>query len=524
MRLEHRLGAVLAVAAIVLSGTMLPEVRAQDWQYVSPNYKQVAPNAATLSSAGTIKHIVVIFQENVSFDHYFATYPVAQNLPRESTFMARPGTPSVNGLTLDLIAFNPNSTKPFRLGRSQAATCDQDHDYTPEQMAFDFGLMDKFPQSVGTGGPGCPDYGKGKGLVMGYFDGSTTTALWNYAQNYAISDNFYDTTFGPSTPGHLNLISGQTHGFTNDSGDPTATINNTVIGDPQPTGDVCDSRDNVTALAGGKNVGDLLNLKELTWGWFAGGFDLAIKNPNGTTGCARTHTSVVFTTPKTDYIPHHEPFQYYASTRNLKHLRPSSVAKIGQTDAANHQYDVNDFFAAASAGHLPAVSFLKPPGYQDGHAGYSSPLDEQTFVVNTINFLQTLPEYASMAIFITWDDSDGWYDHQMGPILSHSVSPVDALSGPGMCGTAPVGSVQGRCGYGPRLPLVVISPFAKVNFVDHTTTDFTSILRFIEDTFGLGRIGGGSFDVRANSLNNMFDFSNPNPWKLLLDPLSGMVM
>ncbi len=129
-----------------------------------------------------------------------------------------------------------------------------------------------------------------------------------------------------------------------------------------------------------------------------------------------------------------------------------------------------------------------------------------------------------MVIFITWDDSDGWYDHQMGPIISHSRTVDDALSGQGMCGTAPSGGIQGRCGYGPRLPLLVISPFAKAKFVDHTTTDFTSILRFIEDTFGLGRIGGGSFDAKANSLNNMFDFNNPNPWKLLLDPSSGMVM
>ncbi len=345
---------------------------------VSPNYQaQGRSSAPALISANVIKHVVVIFQENVSFDHYFATYPVAANLPGESTFVARPGTPDVNGLTPDLIAFNPNSTKPFRLSRSQAATCDQDHDYGPEQMAFDFGLMDRFPQSVGIGGPGCPDYGKGSGLVMGYFDGSTTTALWNYAQNYAMSDNFYDTTFGPSTPGHLNLISGQTHSFTND---PSAAIDGTVIGDPQPTGDACTSRDNATSLIG-KNVGDLLNAKGLTWGWFQGGFDLVIRNPNGTTGCKRSHTSVVFSTPKVDYIPHHKPFQYYKQTANLKHLRPSSVADIGRTDAANHQYDINDFFTAASAGHLPAVSYLKASGYQDGHAGYSSPLDEQTFVV-----------------------------------------------------------------------------------------------------------------------------------------------
>jgi phospholipase C len=521
MRSKHRVSAALAAAALVLSSTMPASLRAQDWEYVSPSYQTQGPaSTSAVTSAGAIKHVVVIFQENVSFDHYFATYPVAANLPGESTFVARPGTPDVNGLTPDLIAFNPNSTKPFRLSRKQAATCDQNHDYGPEQQAFDFGLMDKFPETVGIGGPGCPDYGKGKGLVMGYFDGSTTTALWNYAQNYAMSDNFYDSTFGPSTPGHLNLISGQTHGFTND---PGTTVNGTVIGDPQPTGDMCTNRDNVTSLSG-KNVGNLLTAKGLTWGWFQGGFNLAIKNPNGTTGCKRSHTSVVFSTPKVDYIPHHEPFQYYDTTANPKHLRPTSIANIGKTDAANHQYDINDFFAAASAGHLPAVSYLKAAGYQDGHAGYSSPLDEQTFVVNTINFLQTLPDYASMAIFITWDDSDGWYDHQMGPILSHSQSAADFLSGQGMCGTTPAGAVQGRCGYGPRIPLLVISPFAKVNFVDSTTTDYTSILRFIEDTFGLGRIGGGSFDARANSPNNMFDFSNPNPWKVLLDPGSGMVM
>jgi phospholipase C len=301
MGLKHRLSAALAAAAVLISGTMPIGIYAQSWEYVSPANRPQS-SAAALTSAGIIKHIVVIFQKNVSFDHYFATYPRALNLAGESAFLARPATPSVNGLSADLIMFNPNSTKPFRLSREQAATCDQNHDYGTEQQAFDLGLMDKFPETVGVGGPGCPDYGKGKGLVMGYFDGSTTTALWNYAQNYAMSDNFFDTTFGPSTPGHLNLISGQTHGFTNDAGDPTATINNTVIGYPQPTGDVCDSRDNVKALTG-KNVGDLLNAKGLTWGWFQGGFDLAITNPNGTTGCNRSHTSLVFSTPKVTTFP-----------------------------------------------------------------------------------------------------------------------------------------------------------------------------------------------------------------------------
>src|SRR6516225_3660900 len=94
-----------------------------------------------------IKHLVVIFQENVSFDHYFATYPETHPASGDEPFSARPGTPSVNGLNTSLLApNNPNSTQPFLLHRSQAYTCDQNHDYTAEQQSFDHGLMDKFPE------------------------------------------------------------------------------------------------------------------------------------------------------------------------------------------------------------------------------------------------------------------------------------------------------------------------------------------------------------------------------------------
>ncbi len=94
-----------------------------------------------------------------------------------------------------------------------SVTCDQNHSYTPEQEAMDHGLMDKYPESTGTGSSPaspCNDYGKGTGVVMGYFDGNTVTALWNYAQHFAMSDNSYGTMFGPSTVGALNLIAGTT--------------------------------------------------------------------------------------------------------------------------------------------------------------------------------------------------------------------------------------------------------------------------------------------------------------------------
>src|SRR5580698_6538685 len=114
------------------------------------------------NSITPIKHLVVIFQENISFDHYFGTYPVATNPEGEPAFTALEGTPSVNGLTDVLMTRNPNSVNtangngavnPFRLDRSQAATSDQNHNYTPEQMAFHGGMMDLFPSSTGTAGP-----------------------------------------------------------------------------------------------------------------------------------------------------------------------------------------------------------------------------------------------------------------------------------------------------------------------------------------------------------------------------------
>src|SRR6202012_3033686 len=213
--------------------------------------------------------------------------------------------------------------------------------------------------------------------------------------------------------------------------------------------------------------------------------------------------------------PHHQPFQYYKSTWNPKHLRPTSVNRIGQTDQANHQYDTDDFYSAVKAGNMPAVSFLKAPGYQDAHAGYSDPIDEQAFVVQVINFLQTRPEWKSTAVFINYDDSDGWYDHQMSPIVNQSTTAADMLTGNGQCGTGtdtalpgPSGAqhAQGRCGYGPRLPFMVISPWARTNFVDHTTTDQTSILRFVEANWlGGQRIGNGSFDPMSGWVDHMFD-------------------
>jgi phospholipase C len=211
---------------------------------------------------------------------------------------------------------------------------------------------------------------------------------------------------------------------------------------------------------------------------------------------------------------------------------------VPQFNTANHQYDTSDFNSLLgaishgylSADHLPAVSFLKAPGYQDGHPGYSDPYDEQQFVASTINALEQTPDWSSTAVVIAYDDSDGWYDHAYSGVhnpsntapVANPPGPQDFLSGTGLCGTGtPLAGQNGRCGYGPRMPLLVISPFAKRGFVDHTLTDQSSITRFVEDNWGVARIPG-SADAMAGPLNSMFDFGGSHPnGTLFLDPTTG---
>jgi len=479
-------------------------------------------NLAQAATTTPIKHLVVIFQENVSSDHYFATYPLSSNDPGDPYFQAKENTPSVNGLSGALLVDNPNSVKPFRIPRENASTCDNDHLYTRLQEAYDGGLVDKFVET-NVVSKGCDP-----AVTMGYFDGGTVTAIWNYAQYFALSDNFFGSTFGSSTPGHINLISGQTHGASPPNLKESGTnfvVNGTLISDANPIFEECSNvftKSFPKASLNGTNIGDLLNQANVTWGWFQGGFKPTNITADRKPVCGSAN-GIYKGMAIPDYLPHHEPFQYYNTTANPHHLPPSSIEMIGSTDQANHQYDLSDFWNASESGNFPAISFLKAPAFRDGHAGYSNPLNEQTFIVETINRIQKLPEWNSTAVIIAYDDSDGWYDHVMPPIVSQSDDPLnDKLLGDGLCGTPAAGDYKDRCGYGPRLPLLIVSPYSKVNYVDHQITDQTSILRFIEDNWSLGRIGDQSFDEKAGSILNMFNFtSGHHADKLFLDPSKG---
>jgi len=341
-----------------------------------------AADADDASTKTPIKHLVVVFQENVSFDHYFATYPHAlPNLDKSVYFKGpKDDTPHANTLeAAGLLTANPNVANPVRIDRSRPVTCDQDHVYGDEQFAADNGLMDRFAGTwLKNGTPftfSCNDTGTG-GLginsVMDYYDGNTVTAMWNYAQHFAMNDNSYSTTFGPSTPGLLNLVAGNTFSGSITNGKSgsgfiaNAASSGAVIGDADPAFDVCSNPTRTQISMSGQNIGDLLTGAGITWGSFMGGF----------INCATvSHVNVAGATVL-DYIPHHAFFQYWSSTSNASHKPPTSTALIGHNaDQANHEYDLTNFYQALAADNLPSVSFIKAAAYQDGHAGYSDPLD-----------------------------------------------------------------------------------------------------------------------------------------------------
>src|SRR5690349_7429588 len=331
--------------------------------------------ASGASTATPIKHLVVIFQENVSFDHYFATYPEAANTSGQPfkdlghvTVNNLASTPGAGGVG-NLLTNNPNAANPRRYDPTNIndiLTCDQNHNYDSEQKAFDNGKMDLFVQTVGTGS-GKSNTGQpcNAADVMNYYDGNTVTAFWNYAQQFAMSDNSFSTTFGPSSPGAINLVSGNTGtAMQPPAGKPATNVladgkgGLSLIGDDQPFYDDCSTRDSV--IMNGKNIGDLLNAKGLSWGWFQGGFKptttftaaapgqptstfipdqfngkFATKPASNQGICNAVHPVGIAVGGigqygyKDDYIPHHEPFMYYASTANPHHLSPASLAAIG---------------------------------------------------------------------------------------------------------------------------------------------------------------------------------------------------
>ena len=476
----------------------------------------------------------------------------------------------------------------MRLGHDQPMTCDQDHFYTAEQNAADHGLEDLYAQNTGKGHTlaqclagltyrGRPEPippGADKNYaVMDYYDGNSVTGLWNYAQHFAMSDNDYGTTYGTSTLGAINVTGANTFGATcgaaadtiNDSvcaappglntarplashittgqhGQPAAGPG-TVIDDADPTYDICSylppgyGGDGLspadTVTMGGNNIGQELTTSRVTWGWFEGGFDHGYVPGHGrppTTAqiCAQHHANVGGASV----------VRLRAAPRAVRVLRlhrqpDAPAAHVGGHDRAQRPGHPpvrhRRLLGRRRLGRLPSVSYLKAPAYQDGHAGYSDPLDEQAWLASTVNHLEALPSWRSTAVIITWDDSDGWYDHVLGPIQTQSQTSLDSLTGTGQCGhqaaqvprTRSGTPEQGRCGLGPRLPFLVISPYARSDYVDSTVIDQSSVVKFIEYNWGLPMLGNGAADAEAGSILSMFHFGSAANRGLFINPVSG---
>src|SRR5580698_3504541 len=306
--------ALLAVATVTTSGSvagnnlaseLAPVVNLIDSVVDNAKNRTPAVTANTLPTKTPIKHLVVVFNENRSFDHYFGTYPNALNPEGEPLFEpakntqrdinnllssptlldnnpnANPNVVPSNGATVTQPTNGTNAANPFRIDRTQADTAGQNHAYTPEQLAYDNGKNDLFPLDTGSGTAGGAGAFGTKGQVMGYFDGNTVTAYWNYAQNYAMSDNAFTDQFGPSTPGAINMFAGSTNGMvpgvgTSSNELPDGQGGFTLTGDVDPAFDVCTPSTSVSSTA--KNIGDLLNAADIPWGSFVGGFNLQTIN------------------------------------------------------------------------------------------------------------------------------------------------------------------------------------------------------------------------------------------------------
>ncbi|WP_027416997.1 phospholipase C [Aneurinibacillus terranovensis] len=391
---------------------------------------KAAPDARL--TATPVKHTVVIYQENRSFDHYFGTYPNAPG------FHALPGTPSVNGIPAGSYNLDRNGRPvyPYLFPAHQKKTSDVNHGYKDMIKAYNNGLMDKFYEVS-------EKHIKGSGIVaMGYYDYHTIPAYWQYAQHFALADNWYQPIFGPSTPGALYLVAAQ-----------SGTKDRPITWDPGP-------KNNFGADAEGEsltynltytNIGDKMTAAGIPWAWYQGGY------------AAKDET----------YAAHHNPFQYFQNFEDGKYRTNLKDIAQFQTDIANRR--------------LPAVSFLKAEYPENEHPGYSSP-EGQDFTVRAVNAIMKSPYWKDTAIIITYDESGGYWDH---------VPPPQVAPGP-----------DGLKGEGPRIPALVISPYAKRNYVSHVQYDTTSILKFIEWNHHLAPLNNR--DKNANNILDMFDFGHPD--------------
>jgi phospholipase C len=454
----------------------------------------VGDGLAADRGGSAIKHTIILYQENISFDHYFGTYGHGSNgIPPGSSL-----THSSGGQT-----WGPYAPTVLN-GLTQSVTCDVDHGYTDMIQMANHGAMDQYlqlgndktvanPSSAlaTTCSPFESAAAPGAGLqalANSYYTGTAGDPYaplqnyWRLASQYTLADNFFQGVYGPSTPGAEWLV---------------AATSNTVH-DPNPIGDVCNDYPPSISPQNIPNLGQEASAQHVSWAWFQGGF--------GT--CNSTTTN--------GYSPHHDPFQYFSSTADLTHQFAFDPNMISM-HANQHQRDLSVLYAAltgtplpgqAAAPKLPDISWVKAPTFDDGHPGYSGPQFDDAFVGNLVSTLQSSRYWKDTALFVAFDETGGWWDHVAPPDLGGQFAAWIAGS-PNLNGCQYVGDGLpcGEAGFGPRLPVLVISKFARRGYVDHHLFDTSSLVKWVESNYDLPKLGvWGNRDVNAGSLASAFNF------------------
>ena len=398
-----------------------------------------------------VGHVVVIYLENHSFDNLYGQFAGANGLSAATSSMtlqidangaAYNNLPSINSqfpVNLPNTYFNID-----QYVSSGITTPDVLHRFNEEQTQINGGKMNKFALINSSGG-----------LAMGYYK-TSLLPLQAMAQKYTLCDNFFHSALGGSFLNHQWLIAAASPKF------PNAPA--TVINSGQVTGDgyvVNTSYSVNTPNQGGTQskqvpyqtnptIGDRLSDKNISWAWYAGGWDDILKGKDDN-----------------NFQYHHQPFLYYAKYAD------------GTQAKKDHLKDENNFIEAAKNGTLPSVSFVKPVGKNNEHPGYANLLTGENHTLDLINTVLNGPNGKDAVIIVAYDENGGFWDHVAPPVID-------------------------RWGPGTRVPALIISPFAKKGFVDHTQYETVSILSFIEKRWGLQPLTDR--DKNADPMLNAFEF------------------
>ena len=489
----------------------------------TPVPRPLTPQELDKALHDQVKTVVVVYAENRSFNNLFADFPglekplsalsatdfqqrdrdgsVLTTLPPTWGGVLQVGPQTVDGVTYPSeVQFQQNlPNAPFALKGPSAedlplslVTRDLWHVFYQNQMQINGGKNDGFVA-----------WGDSGGLVMGHYAQSRySLRLWDVAKEFVLCDNFFQGAFGGSFLNHQYLISATAPFYpdaaqsvakaqiaTLQSDDPTDTrlkpldkspasamtgppqfgpsaltpdgygVNTlappywpTWIRDPENPDYSKPDLPNVLVPQTHEHIGDKLSKKNVDWAWYAGAWQATLEQFKDSGGIPKI--------PNFQY--HHQPFNYFKQQGPQNRAERDKRLRDG---GLGDESTTNKFFADAQAGKLPAVSFYKPQGNLNMHAGYADIASGDRHIARALKVLQESPQWKNMVVVVTVDENGGWWDH---------VAP-------------PKGD---RWGPGTRVPALVVSPFARKGTVDHTVYDTASILRLITRVFQLETLDG----------------------------------